>query len=293
MSVIDNLFSGQMIDTFICTTCNKITVHTEIFRILTLPIAAPSLLDGLVYLEDCFAAFGAIENLTGDDQLHCEQCSHAHNNPCRERAEMNCNLRRSGETSRFTVVSQPNSTDALSPIPSINQREEILLPGSTPNECFYQTSTPMSVLPPDSRSILLPLHRTDGKRRSLLGRLGDCIIIQLMRFTFLGGETPTKIHLPVHVQVRDLNLAPQTIDVILPCTTTTPYVHCRYNLYGFCVHLGGQCTSNGHYVAYTIADDGKWYMFDDERVRSVDVEHELSLKHIRENVYLLFYHSFP
>jgi len=62
-----------------------------------------------------------------------------------------------------------------------------------------------------------------------------------------------------------------------------------YDLYAVCLHLGSDSTNNGHYIAYARCADGAWYCFDDERVRSVNMEYELTTHLVRESAYLMFY----
>ena len=72
----------------------------------------------------------------------------------------------------------------------------------------------------------------------------------------------------------------------------------RYNLYAICVHVGSDSTNNGHYITYARrhtednssqrVGDG-WYCFDDEHVRAVNMDYELTTRLVRENAYLLFY----
>ena len=71
-SIIDDLFTGQQVESLRCTVCNKISVSIQTFNVLPVPIVEPRELSGLVCLEDCFAKFARLENLSGANGLRCE-----------------------------------------------------------------------------------------------------------------------------------------------------------------------------------------------------------------------------
>lgn len=62
-----------------------------------------------------------------------------------------------------------------------------------------------------------------------------------------------------------------------------------YELHAVSLHLGAECTANGHYLTYAKCADGHWYRFDDARVDAVNMDYELTTRTVRENTYLLFY----
>lgn len=59
-----------------------------------------------------------------------------------------------------------------------------------------------------------------------------------------------------------------------------------YDLYGVLVHSG--VASMGHYFSFMKSPSGKWYLFDDESVRSVNLSTVL-----KQNAYILFYAQSP
>lgn len=63
----------------------------------------------------------------------------------------------------------------------------------------------------------------------------------------------------------------------------------KYALQGITAHMG--TTDYGHYVAYARnAENNKWYLFDDSRVREVEESHVLQKK---SDAYLLWYSRCP
>ena len=183
------------------------------------------------------------------------------------------------------LTASPVHATAMSPISSLRE-EEVNDSGFHDNQ-MIRTSTPIHA-PPQS-----PVAKfTDGQRRSLLRQLPECLVIQLMRFTQHGLEI-TKLHKPVSVPLQGLDLTHLVIDNVMQreeigsnSLTSNNY---KYELYGVCVHLGGENMACGHYLAYSKHVDGSWYKFDDESVVPVNMEYELTTKYVRENAYLLFY----
>lgn len=62
-----------------------------------------------------------------------------------------------------------------------------------------------------------------------------------------------------------------------------------YELYAFVVHQGGANPSSGHYITYAATLDHRWHAYDDENVRDISIEYEMSTLNSRSNVYLLCY----
>ena len=56
----------------------------------------------------------------------------------------------------------------------------------------------------------------------------------------------------------------------------------KYELYGIINHMGG-CTG-GHYISYIKNTDNNWYNYDDEAVKTLQLE-----KVVTRNAYCLFY----
>ncbi len=56
----------------------------------------------------------------------------------------------------------------------------------------------------------------------------------------------------------------------------------KYELYGVCNHSGG--TMGGHYWAYILNSNGKWYEFNDTRVKELNTN-----KVVTPNAYCFFY----
>ncbi|GFO44133.1 endonuclease-reverse transcriptase [Plakobranchus ocellatus] len=62
-TVIDGLFTGQLVEAYHSLEHGHMSVALQAFNILPVPIAAPRFASGLVMLEDCFTNFCNIENL--------------------------------------------------------------------------------------------------------------------------------------------------------------------------------------------------------------------------------------
>ncbi len=157
-----------------------------------------------------------------------------------------------------------------------------------------RTSTPISGLPGQSpaSSTREEQHPTpltvvsEGRRQTLLRQPPDCLIAQLMRFTYNNGQLQ-KIRLPIRIQPSNLDLSHLILDNALSKEKVShPMKKCfQYNLYAMCVHLGD---TRGHYIAYAQVSD-RWFKFDDASVTQVNIDYEVSTKTVRENAYLLFY----
>lgn len=100
-----------------------------------------------------------------------------------------------------------------------------------------------------------------------------------------------KLRTPAVIPISNLDLTPLTFDAkVKRQDMTSIAAQNLYNLYGVCLHLGGDSAANGHYIAYCMAADGKWYKFDDEHVTAVRrMDQELESRRFQENCYVLFY----
>lgn len=303
-SIVDELFTGQLVEAHRCTACNHISVSIQNFSVLPVPIVEARQLNGLVYLEDCFTKFGTTEDLYGPDGLRCECCNRMNRMVpssgqfCTPKSHLN-KAHLQPELGASPILSNggmdnqaygncrnkfmcPNS-DGMSPLPNC--------PGETAEECdsgFHdnqmRTSTPI-LNPMCNTGVKL----TDGQKRSLLRQLPDCLVVQILRFSQSFGEL-TKLRKPVSVPLNGLDLTHLIIDNVMDKEDLTGLrTNFKYDLYGVCVHLGGDCMSAGHYISFVKVQDGKWYKFDDEFVTAVNMEYELTTKLLRENAYLLFY----
>lgn len=303
-SVVDDLFTGQLVEALHCTACSRLTIDIQTFNILPVPIEKPRSLNGLVYLEDCLAKFGKVEELYGPDGLQCDCCNRkesrvdsqgsnraGYSTPVGPRpASINgITHTRIGETIRrrkFTSVDSAIYSPSSVVSPIAGTREEVF------NDSGFQdhtaggqrTSTPIHAVS------VPPLKLTDGQQRTLLRQVPKCLIVQLMRYTYDGGQ-PIKLHRPVVLPLSGLDLTPQIVDTVIQRTDTPahPPSSNRYDLYGLCLHLGADMTASGHYIAYGRLSDGTWYRYDDDHVTPVNMEYELSTRQVRENAYLAFY----
>jgi ubiquitin carboxyl-terminal hydrolase 8 len=263
-SILDDLFTGQLVEAQHCTACNRISVNIQTFNILPVPIVGPRQISGIVHLDDCFAKFGTIEELYGPEGLQCEGCN---------RAFM--------EQPAATPVRRPGMGNGIvSPIANSSN----IISDNSFSDSLFKTSTPIHGAP-----VPRGIKVTDGQRRSLLRQLPECLIVQLLRFSFHQGQ-PRKVYRPVSIPLNTLDLTSLIIDNVMKREDLTALHTCfRYNLYGLVLHLGGESTGFGHYVAYTQASNNVWYKFDDHNVTEVNMEYELNTKTVRENAYLLFY----
>ena len=302
-SVIDDLFTGQIVEALHCTACSRLTVDIQTFNILPVPISHPRSMNGLVRLEDCLAKFGTVEELYGPDGLQCDCCNRKNASASGEPADgmrisqgaalgaspilpngitrirVGDTLRRRKLGSDSAIYSpMAGSSVAMSPIGSTRGE---LLNDSGFQEHGMRTSTPIAAGP--------PVRLTDGQRRSLLRQVPECMIVQLLRFTYSGGQ-PVKVHQPVILPLNNLDLTPQIVDTVIqrPDVATQTASH-RYDLCGLCLHLGADVTASGHYISYGKTSDGEWYRYDDDQVVAVNMEYELSTRMVRENAYLAFY----
>ena len=310
-SVIDDMFTGQLVEAQHCLACNRVSVGIQTFNILPVPIVEARQLNGLVYLEDCFTKFGNIEDMFGTDGLRCENCSKIIHGGANNRSG-GANLSEGGADLGASPVLSNGGRSNSGPVaaqavpmrrgrgrrlvqPPVNSSPIVPHAAMSPivggGEVFHdsgyhdnniRTSTPIGAPP------VVP-RLTDGQKRSLLRQLPECLVVQLMRFTVSHGQTK-KIQSPVSITLTHLDLTRLIIDNVMRredvASMHTTY---KYSLYGMCVHLGADSTSCGHYVAYIKAVDNSWYRCDDSKVMPVNMEYELNTKQVRENAYLLFY----
>jgi len=284
LSSVNELFGGQLVDLRLCDSCRRVAVSTQLFHILPVPLVSASpLYGGPVSLDTCLQQFARIEQLTA--AIQCEQCNRL----------------------RAAIVLDPSVSmtpvgnhvaPPLSPICSSPGSEY----GLSTESLHQRTSTPIS------QSSRQPQHQqqqrvmlTDCRRRSLVGYLPGCLVIQLMRFT----DSVQKLSVPVRVPLRGLDLSSFVLHNVDPAQAgLAAPTSDTYDLYAVCVHIGADSTSSGHYVTYArrrpctdVSHDdavggdvtGDWYCFDDERVRAVNMDYELTTRLVRENAYLLFY----
>jgi len=271
-SAVNDLLMGQLVDMRLCDACRRVAVSTQLFHILPVPIAEPQLLHGLVSLEACLEQFARVEHMGGANGLICDHCN------------------------RFRMLSdrslQPDPVVAVTPIGNhIAPLSPIcgagnLLNDSVGRDAQQRTSTPIqSHVRSSSASV-----RTDCRRRSLIGYLPNCLVIQLMRFAVGAARQSTKVSLPVVIPLNRLNMSSYVLRNVDPVEVgLSEPSEDYYSLYAVCLHLGSDSTNNGHYIAYVRCADDGWYCFDDDRVRAVNMEYELTTRVVRENAYLLFY----
>jgi len=261
---------GQMVDMRLCDSCQRVAISTQLFHILPVPIAEPQLLHGLVSLEACIAQFARTEHMGGANGLICDHCN-------RFRSLMD---RSSHPDPAVMVMPIGNHIAPLSPICGSNNP----MNDSIGREGQQRTSTPVQSHPRSSSVI------TDCRRRSLIGYLPGCLVIQLMRFAVGSGRQSTKVSLPVVIPLNRLDMSSYILHNVDPVEAgLSEPSEDYYNLYAVCLHLGSDSTNNGHYIAYARCADDGWYCFDDDHVRAVNMEYELTTRLVRENAYLLFY----
>jgi len=271
-SAVNELFAGQLVDMRLCDSCRRVAVSTQLFHILPVPLADPHSLNGLVSLDACLQEFARIEQLSGVNGLRCDYCN-------RLRAGLD-------QVVSLPVTPVGSHVVPLSPICSAAG----VLSDSVGGQ---RTSTPIQTT--QSRpSTLSAALLTDCRRRSLIGYLPSCLVIQLMRFVMDPAGRSSKLSLPVTVPLHGLDMSPYVLHNVDPVEAGLLELTVdHYNLYAVCVHVGADSTMNGHYIMYARCRDDGWYCFDDERVWPVNMDYELTTRLVRENAYLLFYeHAF-
>lgn len=273
-SVVDDLFTFQCIELKMCSRCCHSTANIQTMNVLSLPISSSM---EACSVEDCLKLFVDMEKLEGRDGLQCDKCQVA-----------------AGSSDNFERVMTRRSTSSilaassLSPISSDSKRSTRTshFLSSTPLPGPFRASKSTSVVPDMPSKVI-----TDGIRRCFLRRLQECVIVHLLRFCYNPfTKKVVKVHNPVQLAL-ELDLLPYTFDSVVSREDMADRKDgCRYHLYAVCLHIGGERTSSGHYICYSMAADSKWYKFDDEFVSIVEnIEVELNKPVVQENCYLLFY----
>ncbi|XP_052252966.1 uncharacterized protein LOC127859507 [Dreissena polymorpha] len=289
-SVVDNLFTGQLVEAYHCLIDNHLTVTTQTFNILPVPIVCPRDLSGLVHLEDCFTKFCNVEHLAGTEGFQCGHCNKTNSvaNHCPPSGHQK-NLRsKVVQSSQGSVDSAFHSTllsnsSCMSPIPRPDGLND-----SGFHDNVFRTSTPVGE---GSRFVFASRSIREIERRCLLRQLPECLVIQLMRFSYNQfTQQSRKINSAVSIPVKGLDLTSIVYDNVTNREDMSPGQRVKkYDLYGVCVHLGAESTNFGHYICYCLSENGIWYKFDDELVWEVNIDYEMTTREIRENAYLLFY----
>ncbi|CAG5118876.1 unnamed protein product [Candidula unifasciata] len=309
-TLIDSLFTGQLVEAYHDVNHGSISVNLQTFNVLPVPIDYPDSYSGLVMLDDCFARFCHVENISeaSSNTVVMKSDQQVASGVLRNR---NLHVKALGGSpttpQNFRLSKEPDLACMLSPIhPSMypglstaNTFTPQTLPTSPPVQTFlranpgndsgfldntFKTSTPLGK---DSAGSKL---QEKIQRRCLLRQLPECLIIQLMRFRYDSlAQRPTKVTTAVSVRLRDFNLRDVIYDNVMHrgdlTVSDSKYV---YELYGLCLHLGADSTSHGHYISY-VQDRGHWYRMDDQNVVEVNMEFQLNSEEIRQNAYLLFY----
>lgn len=287
-SVIDDLFTFQSLALQMCSTCNHVSTSVQTMNILPIPVKNQK---PCIPLCELLAAFTTKESLSGRDGLQCDYCQAVSDRP--PQTPFSSGVQTRSSAMRATQSHTPATP--LSPIqalPDSTVRYQAanflastpLHPGAPSGK--ISKSTPALVSNPPARVI------TDGVRQSFLRRLPECFTIQLLRFNFDPfSKKIRKIHTPISIPLSDFDLKPTTYDASVDRDDMTglfkSYV---YTLYGLSLHIGGDSTHSGHYIAYCKGKTGKWYKYDDDQVTAVeDIEAEMKKPEVEQNSYLLFY----
>ena len=190
-----------------CTSNNRISVTLQTFNVLPVPLASPRPVSGLVVLEDCFAAFCHIEQLTNVDstsfswnntnviQRNQAGLLNVYSQGKGDRQSVSGNARGrfgSGTPQRPTTrstsgISQSTDSAIHTPLRGVSTMVSPILgkPDFVDDSGFvdsvFRTSTPVI----DGRGGGEESGaRGDVQRRCLLRQLPECLIIQLMRSVF-------------------------------------------------------------------------------------------------------------
>ncbi|KAK7478569.1 hypothetical protein BaRGS_00030168 [Batillaria attramentaria] len=298
-SIVDGLFTGQLVEASLSLSNNRISVTLQTFNVLPVPLAAPRPVSGLVLLEDCFTAFCHIEHLASPagaaDFAWSNFLSQKQGQGVDAAASATSTPQAYPRTRASTRLAQSDSAfqsplgrvpSAVSPIPG--HQEFVNDSGFCDN--VFKTSTPIR----DNGAKLMGKSGADVQRRCLLRQLPECLTIQLMRFQYnMQQGRPTKLRAPVSIRLKGLDLQALVYDTVTQREDLTAPAggsgsH-TYDLYGLCLHLGADSTHHGHYISFCLAADGRWYRFDDETVTEVNMEYELTTREVRQNAYILFY----
>ena len=284
ISVIDDLYTGQLVEAYNCSRKGHISVQTQTFAVLPVPIGEPtndSHPTANVYLEDCFTEFCSVEHLS--EQI-CSLCTKTRNE------YLASTTTKTPTTALNSPILSPHITAHMnlqtSAFPFGSLMSPILGDINFKDNCqslsLQRTSTPCN--------FGLGSEKQDLERRCLLHQLPECLIIQLLRFTFDSRTKETKkITTPVSVALSGLDLKNIVFDLVTNHNDHQQEPSYKYDLYAVCVHLSNHDTSSGHYISYCLHTNSKWYKFDDDHVTEVDMKYELTTRQLTENAYLLFY----
>lgn len=269
-------------------TGNHLTVNTQTFNILPVPIETACKSSGIVSLHDCFSKFCNIEHIVQECDICLKQnCLTSHE----------CSLQKPSPALRGTRMSSMDSgfrsglqsSGYMSPIPNHGPAESCN--DSVFHDNVFRTSTPVG----DRGRLFFPSRALpETERRCLLRQLPETLIIQPLRFSYNQyTKQSVKVRTPINIPLKGLDLTELIYDHVTNREDLTAGNQKQtYNLFALCCHLGGESTDHGHYVCYC-CEMGQWYRFDDELVTEVNIEYELTCKDVRENVYLAFYNKSP
>lgn len=267
-----------------CSSCHGTTTNAQSMNVLSLPIRNQRT---PVHLSQCLSAFIAQEHLVGRDGLQCGQCQAQSSQRVAQTPGVQTRLAvaRSHPDSVPVSPIQPHIASVLQPTGKLHQDVQFLsstpLPGANKSR-----SAPLPV------SVNAPKVVTEAVRQCLLRRLPQCLTIQVLRFNYeVSKRKVSKLRTPVTIPSKRLDLRKLTYDSTVGREDITVVSKSDvYSLYAVCLHLGGEDTNSGHYVAHCRAVNGTWYRLDDERVDTItDIENELKSEEVQENCYLLFY----
>lgn len=289
-SVIDGLFTFQCMELQMCSQCSLTSANIQTMSILSLPVPDQ---DELVSLDSCTKTLIARERLFGRDGLQCRKCQAAASENQGAAAQTPALHHRKTVTRAMSDITTPVSPIQHEPYSAGGigafQKTPFLSSTPLPGSGKEKLSAPVlttTIAPPPTKVI------TEGIRQCLLRRLPKCLIIQLLRFNYdTTSKKVRKIHTPVSLPLQSFDLTPVTYDSVVDRDDMTGISkHNLYSLYAVCLHIGGNNTNSGHYLAYCKAANGLWYKFDDEAVLEVkDIEMDLQKPQVSENCYLLFY----
>lgn len=125
------------------------------------------------------------------------------------------------------------------------------------------------------------LFKAQYRRQSSVQQLPECLAVQLMRN--ITGQSHVKNHTRVQVSLDPLDLSCLTVVREREPEPAT------YVLYGARVQSNNMGVDSGHFYCYSMSDDGKWFLMDDQLVREVNMVQELRKKEVEENIHVLLY----
>ena len=328
-TVIDGLFTGQLVEAYHSLEHGHISVALQAFNILPVPIAAPRFSSGLVMLEDCFTNFCNIENLSDVPAGIAQQLQHQDNGVVVGQANREPLIQLGGGARRRNVghntglggtplTRKPPHLSHLAGGYMPSPIHQSVLPaqlGQDPSSQPLLMSSPPSSSPAfgqrekndnlefaDNNNFRtstpiggeVPTQRSAFlsrlQRRCLLRQLPECLIIQLMRFRYdQAARIPTKVTTSVSIRLRSFNLRDVIYDTVTHRSDLTAHPG------GYIYELYALClhlggNSTSHGHYVSYCLDGeKWYRMDDQDVVEVNMEYQLSTEEIRQNAYLLFY----